>query len=108
MKTKTALPVSGGGFDIDPNGKIEHVDGIVEYRFSEPYGYTGLFVGAGLYRQKTNTREESDYGYQAGVSGLFPLNRTYAVAIEGAYHWVNVYTPRPRYVTLGAGLRIAF
>ena len=109
MKTRTALPSeTTTGLDIDPDGTIEHASGIIEYRFSEAYGYTGLFAGAGLYRQKTNGREESDYGFQGGVSALFPINRTYAVAVEGAYHWINVYNPRPRYVTLGAGLRIAF
>ena len=108
MRTKTAFPLAGGGFDIDRNGTVEHADGIVEYRFAEPYGYTGLFAGAGLYRQKTNAREETDYGFQGGLNALFPLNRTYAIAVEGAYHWVNVYNPRPRYVTFGAGLRIAF
>ena len=114
MQVKTALPTGVDPnthktiFDIDPNGTIEHADGVIEYRFSEAYGYTGLFAGAGLYRQKTNGREESDYGFQGGISALFPINRTYAVAVEGAYHWVNVYTPRPRYATLGAGLRIAF
>ena len=110
MKTKTALPAidGGSGLEIDPAGTIEHADGIIEYRFAEAYGYTGLFAGAGLYRQKTNGREESDYGFQGGITALFPLNRTYAVAVEGAYHWINVYNPRPRYVTIGAGIRIAF
>ena len=108
MKTKTALPLDGGGFDIDADGTIEHADGIIEYRFSESYGYTGLFAGAGLYRQKTNGNSESDYGFQVGLNAIFPVTRTYGVVVEGAYHWVNVYTPRPRYVTLGAGLRIAF
>ncbi len=108
FKARTALPLEGGGFDVDPDGSVEHADGIIEYRFSESYGYTGVFAGAGLYRQKTNGREETDYGFQGGVSALFPLNRTYAIAVEGAYHWVNVYTPRPRFVTVGAGLRMAF
>ena len=108
MGVKTALPNGAGGFEVDPHGNIEHADGVIEYRFSEAYGYTGLFAGAGLYRQKTNGREESDYGFQGGISALFPLNRTYAIAVEGAYHWVNVYSPRPRYVTIGAGVRIAF
>ena len=108
MSTKTAFPNAGGGFDVDPNGTVEHADGIIEYRFAEAYGYTGIFAGAGLYRQKVNAREESDYGFQGGISTLFPLSKTYAIAVEGAYHWVNVYNPRPRYVTLGAGLRIAF
>ena len=107
MSVKTALP-NGAAFDVDPNGTIEHASGVIEYRFSEAYGYTGLFAGGGLYRQKTNAREETDYGFQGGINALFPLNRTYAIAVEGAYHWINVYSPRPRYVTLGAGLRIAF
>ncbi len=108
MKTKTAFPKGTGAFDIDENGSIEHASGVVEYRFHEPYGYTGIFAGAGLYRQKTNDRSESDYGFQAGLDALFPINRTYAVVVKGAYHWINVYSPRPRYVTLGAGLRFAF
>jgi hypothetical protein len=108
LKVNTALPAAGGGFDIDHNGSVQHADGVIEYRFSEPYGYTGLFAGAGIYRQKTGSREETDYGVQGGITALFPLNRTYAIAVEGAYHWVNVYHPRPRYVTVGAGLRIAF
>lgn len=108
FKAETALPLDGGGFDVDKDGSMEHADGIIEYRFSEPYGYTGIFAGAGLYRQKTNGRQETDYGLQAGVSALFPINRTYALAFEGAYHWVNVYSPKPRFVTLGAGVRIAF
>ena len=108
LKVNTALPQPGGGFEIDPNGSVQHADGVIEYRFSEPYGYTGLFAGAGIYRQKTNSREETDYGFQGGISALFPLNRTYAIAVEGAYHWINVYSPRPRYVTLAGGLRISF
>lgn len=108
MNTKTALPLGGGGFDIDQNGSLEHASGVVEYRFSEPYGYTGLFAGAGLYRQKTNGRSESDYGFQAGLDAIFPITRSTGIVVEGAYHWINIYTPRPRYVTLGAGLRFAF
>lgn len=108
MDAKTALPLGGGAFDVDENGSLEHADGIVEYRFAEPYGYTGLFAGAGIYRQKTNGQSESDYGFQVGVNALFPVTRTVGVVVEGAYHWVNFYTPRPRFVTLGAGVRFAF
>jgi hypothetical protein len=108
MKTKTAFPDGAGGFDIDDDGTVEHASGVIEYRFHEPYGYTGLFAGAGLYRQKTNDRSESDYGFQVGVDTLFPINRTYAVIVKGAYHWVNITAPRARYVTVGAGIRLAF
>lgn len=95
-------------FETDPNGTIEHADGIVEYRFSEAYGYTGLFAGAGLYRQRGSGRDETDFGFQGGVNSLFPLSRRYALQLEGAYHVMNFNSPRPRYLTLGAGLRIAF
>ena len=101
----------GAGKDIyvsDPNGSIEHADGIVEYRFSEAYGYTGLFAGAGLYRQHGNGHDETDYGFQGGINSLFPISRRYAFQLEGAYHVMNFNRPRPRYLTLGAGLRIAF
>lgn len=95
-------------YTSDPDGSIEHADGIIEYRFSEAYGYTGLFAGAGLYRQQGNGRDETDYGFQGGVNSLFPISRRYAFQLEAAYHVMNFNRPRPRYLTLGAGVRIAF
>lgn len=95
-------------FDVDEDGYIEHADLIVEYRFSEAWGSSGLFAGAGMYRQHGLDREESDWGYQFGVDGIFPLSRRYAVVGEAAYHFVNFYSPRPRYVTAGVGLRMTF
>src|SRR4051794_13112371 len=37
--------------DVDRNGQVEYADAVIEYRFSEPFGSTGLFAGTGLYRQ---------------------------------------------------------
>jgi hypothetical protein len=96
-------------------GHVEHVDGVVDYRFSEPFGTTGLFAGLGLYRWsaaapaagETDIATETNYGYQLGVNGEFPLTKRYAFMVEGAYHWVNMSSP-VRYVTLTGGLRIAF
>ncbi|MEO6259290.1 MAG: hypothetical protein ABIP63_03035 [Thermoanaerobaculia bacterium] len=95
-------------YESDSSGSIEHADGIIEYRFSEAYGYTGLFAGAGLYRQHGKGREESDYGFQGGINSIFPMSRRYALQLEGTYHVMNFNRPRPRYLTLAAGLRIAF
>lgn len=87
-------------------GRIEHLDLILDYRFTEPFGSTGLFGGAGLYRQRSGPGSEgTDYGFQAGVNGDFPLSRRYGVIIEGAYHWVN-YSYKPRFLTVTGGLRV--
>jgi hypothetical protein len=89
------------------DGKVDHIDGIVDYRFSEPFGSTGLFGGVGLYRQHGGGFEETDYGFTAGVNGDFPLSPRYGVVVEAAYHWTHFET-RPQYITATAGLRINF
>ena len=100
-------------------GKVEHVDGIIDYRFSEAFGSTGLFAGVGLYRQRgtindqavpleqRGTQTETNYGFQGGVNGDFPLTRRAGFIAEVAYHWIN-YHYKPRYVTLTGGLRLSF
>lgn len=93
---------------VPRNGKIEHVDGQIDYRFSEPFGSTGLFAGAGLYRaEQNNGGSTTDYGFSAGVNGDFPLSRRYGVIVEATYHWINL-SYKPRFITLTGGLRIAF
>jgi hypothetical protein len=97
------------------NGNLEHVDGIVDYRFTEPFGTTGLFGGIGLYRWhapaaqigETDIPTETNYGYVLGVNGEFPMTRRYAFMVEGAYHWINMSSP-VRYVTLMGGVRMGF
>ena len=99
--------------DVDPSGQIEYADAVIEYRFSEPFGSTGLFAGTGLYRQNGRSTSganlsESDYGFVGGVNGLFPISRNIGISAEAAYHWVHFYNPKPRYATIGVGLRLAF
>jgi hypothetical protein len=94
--------------NVDPKGQVEYADAVIEYRFSEAFGSTGLFVGTGLYRQSGVNKQESDYGFMGGVNGLFPITRNIGVSAEAAYHWTHFYNPKPRYVTLGVGLRFAF
>ncbi len=87
-------------------GRVEHVDLLIDYRFDETWGSTGLFAGAGLYRQRSGPGNEgTDYGFSAGVNGDFPMTRRYGIVVEGAYHWIN-YSYKPRAITLTGGLRI--
>jgi hypothetical protein len=109
MDAKTAFVSSDGSAPVvDQHGQIEYADVAVEYRFSEPFGSTGLFAGTGLYRQSGANRQESDYGFVGGVNGLFPITRSVGISAEAAYHWVHFYNPKPRYVALGVGLRFSF
>ena len=93
---------------VDANGQVEYADVVVEYRFSEPFGSTGLFAGTGLYRQSGANRQESDYGFVGGVNGNFPITRSLGITAEAAYHWAHFYSPKPRYASLGVGLRFSF
>ena len=89
-------------------GKYQHVDGIIDYRFSEPFGSTGLFAGVGLYRATApGQQSDTDYGFTGGVNGDFPITRRFGFIAEATYHWVN-FSYRPRFVTLTGGLRISF
>jgi len=100
-----------GDADADPpdvkKGRIEHLTVAIDYRFSETFGTTGLFAGAGLYKQRSggSPDEGTDYGFSVGANGDFPLSRRYGVIIEGTYHWVN-YSYKPRFLTITGGLRI--
>jgi len=102
-----AFQVNGARVDV-AKADVDHIDGIVDYRFSEPFGSTGLFAGAGLYRiDAPDQKEETNYGFSGGVNGDFPMSRRYGIVVEAAYHWVNFHY-KPRYITLAAGLRISF
>ncbi len=124
----TDVGIVQSGFDKDGNriigedpklprsGTIKHADGIVVYRFEEPYGTTGLFVGLGIYRWSASgpppdavhdVPTETNYGYTFGVNGDFPMSRRYGFIVEGAYHWINMSSP-VRYVTVMGGLRVGF
>lgn len=92
----------------DVEGEVQHIEANAEYRFSEPFGTTGLFAGVGLYRHSGEGVEtESNWGWNAGVNADFPITRRYGVLVEGTYHWTRADF-RPRYLTIGAGLRVSF
>jgi hypothetical protein len=93
---------------VDAEGEIQHIDALVQYEFDEPYGSTAIFGGVGFYRQTADGQDdETAMGVQAGINADFPINRRYGVVAQAAYHWIQ-FELRPRYVTLGAGLRVSF
>lgn len=106
INTAVSFADANGG-RIDADGELQHVDGLIEYRFSEVFGSTGLFAGVGLYRAEGGNRSETDYGFSGGVNADFPLSRNYGVIVEGTYHVTNLEF-RPRYVTVSGGLRFSF
>lgn len=92
----------------DVDGQVQHVEGVVEYRFSESFGSTGLYVGGGLYRSEADGHEtRTDYGFTGGLTADFPLSRRYGIIADAAYHWTRGDF-RARYITVGAGLRFSF
>lgn len=89
-------------------GKMDHIDALVDYRFSEPFGSTGLFAGVGMYRQTApGQQSDTNAGVSGGINGEFPLSRRYSIITEATYHWVHT-TNRQRFMTLTGGLRISF
>ncbi len=107
--TAPIVTTNSDGARVDAGkGNIDHIDALVDYRFSEPFGSTGLFGGVGMYRQSVSGyQDETNVGLSAGVNGDFPLSRRYGIIVEGAYHWIHL-SARPRYITLTGGLRISF
>ena len=98
-------PVADGGSGHE---RVQHVAGIIDYRFSESFGETGLFAGAGMYRQKrADGNDATDYGFQGGINGDFPLTRRFGIVVEGTYHWVH-FERTATFITATAGLRISF
>ena len=92
----------------DVEGQMQHLEALVEYRFDEPFGSSGLFAGLGYYRMTAPNEDDlTKWGVNAGVNADFPINRRYGVIVEAGYHWVRGDF-EPRFLTLGAGLRMAF
>ena len=95
-------------FRRDFEGEVHHVEAVIEYEFDEPFGSSGLFAGLGYYRQAAEGQESrGNWGVTAGVNADFPITRRYGVLLEAAYHWTREEFD-PRFLTVGAGLRIAF
>jgi len=100
-------------------GQVEHIDTVIDYRFSEPFGSTGLFAGLGYYRQNGTITDpavpveqngrvsETNYGLLGGVNTDFPITKRTGFMAELVYHWINM-DYKVRYLTLSGGLRFSF
>ena len=92
----------------DVEGEVQHLDLTTEYRFSEPFGTSAIFGGIGLYRQSASGIDSTNnFGLSVGVNADFPISRRYGVVMEGTYHWIQGDF-HPRFLTVGAGVRVAF
>lgn len=112
IETPVAFEVvndAGEIFRRDEDGEVQHASAVIEYRFDEPYGHTGLFGGLGLYRQSGEGDLDAvrDWGFQAGVNADFPISRKYGVITEATYHWSRGPFS-PRYFTVTGGFRFGF
>jgi len=101
--------VSDGGTGFNKvKGKIDHVDAIVDYRFSESFGTTGVFGGVGMYRATApGLADDTNAGLSVGINADLPLSTRYGIIVEGTYHYLHL-EPRQRFLTATAGLRISF
>jgi len=103
-----SVPGVDENFRRDAEGEVQHVDAVAEYRFQEPYGSTSIFGGLGLYRQSADgLATKNNFGWSVEANADFPLTRHYGIVLETAYHWTRGDF-RPRYLTIGGGLRFAF
>jgi opacity protein-like surface antigen len=117
IDTQIAIPYEGPDPDDpdeiitlrrDREGQVQHLETVVEYKFEEPFGSSGLFAGLGYYRLTApNEDDQTTWGITAGANADFPITRRYGVVIEGSYHWTRAEFS-PRFLTLGGGLRISF
>lgn len=113
--TSLRLKLGQADLAVDDDGRalprgdheVEYGLALVEYRFDEIFGSTTLFFGPGAYKQTTNAGDDTNFGLSGGVAGDFPVTRRLGFIIEAAYHWVN-FDQEYDFVTVGAGLRIAF
>lgn len=96
-----------GGIPVTREGTVEYLNTLVEYRSSEVFGSTGVYLGPGYYRQKYGVLEESDWGVALGVNGTFPITRRLGATLDLGYHWVN-FEESYDFVAATVGLRYGF
>jgi hypothetical protein len=118
MERGTWFKIKGGQIDSDDGprfgapgvereGKVEYIDAIVEYNFSEVFGSSGLFAGPGFYRQRFGTLEESDWGLTAGLNVSLPVTRRLALVGELSYHW-TAFEEDYTFLNIAGGAKLRF
>ena len=83
-----------------------------EYRFTESYYESGLFLGLGAYRLNGTaadgrSKDQTSVGLTGGISGEIPLTSRIGVLLELAGHYVNLREAKI-YGTLHGGLTFHF
>ena len=106
------LVTDANGVVSKVTGKVDHVDAIVDYRFSESFGTTGFFGGLGMYRSSApGVAEATNAGLSVGVNADLPLSSRFGLIVEGTYHYIHTSSSadvRQRFITATGGLRISF
>jgi hypothetical protein len=96
-----------GGFN-KVKGKIDHVDALIDYRFSESFGSSGIFGGVGMYRATApGVADDTNAGLSLGINADLPLSTRYGIIVEATYHYLHTQV-RQRFLTATGGLRISF
>lgn len=96
---KTQIGVRLGTIEFDSSDRLDSLMGgdltyltiAGEYRFSESFFESGLFLGVGIYELDGVTpagvaESQSAIGLTAGVSGEFPVNPRWSVLVELVAH----------------------
>jgi hypothetical protein len=98
----------GAGGVNKVKGKIDHVDALIDYRFSESFGSSGVFGGLGMYRATApGVADDTNVGLSFGINADLPLSTRYGIVVEGTYHYIRTDV-RQRFITATGGLRISF
>ena len=72
------------------------------------FGSSSIYAGGGLYRQTgPGFDTTTNFGANFGVAADFPMTARYGIVLDGSYHWIRTDF-QPRYLTIGAGLRVSF
>lgn len=96
LEPESMFKVKAGEFEtaeFGSGGTVQYIDALVEYKFSEVFGSTGIFAGPGFYRSKGDVLEDdedTDYGFSIGVNGHFPVTRRFGLTAEAGYHWAKL------------------
>jgi hypothetical protein len=110
LESGTVFRIKLGQADVDETGRVEYIQALVDYEVDQVFGSTALFAGPALFRRNPEDPlldQETEFGFAAGVSGTFPINRRLAFLAELSYNWANFEEPQRLLMATG-GLKIRF
>jgi hypothetical protein len=117
---KTLVGVRLGKINLDKqdlfgslhNAGLTYLTVAGEYRFTESYYESGLFLGLGAYRLSGTradgrSQDQTSVGLTGGITGEIPITRRLGLLLEVAGHYVNLHEAKI-YGTLHGGLTFHF